>query len=72
MEKAEGGACNNQHTDLGKLSLYPQCPNSNHKSSFAHLRHQVVDADLPNLDPQIGVLPTLEPSLPMSSHGAES
>ena len=66
MEKVRGGACNNQHTDFGKLGSYPQCSDRNHNSSFAFWQYQIMGADLPNLDPQIGVLPTLEPGWAMS------
>lgn len=37
-----GGACNNQHLDLGRPSSYLQCSSSspNHCSCFAHLQSQ--------------------------------
>ena len=81
VTEKRGGACNNQHVDLGRLSSYLQCPGSDPQpAALLTCRAPRArsdqgtwrGADLPDSDPQTRSFAALEPGLPVPKRGAES
>lgn len=81
MIEKEGGAHNNQHTNLGRSNSYLQCPKTNPNKQFSSSAEPSKGSTLTRKQDGVqirlfqilkGVLMALEPSLPMTRKGAKS